>query len=96
MTGKEEDFAEAQVAAPTPIPNNLSDSAILAALDKLPAQYREVLLMVDVEEFSYKESGEILGVPIGTVMSRLSRGRTMLRGQLAEVARSYGLSLASV
>ena len=49
------------------------------------------MLLVDVEEFPYKEAAEILGVPIGTVMSRLSRGRKLLRGQLAGVARSYGV-----
>lgn len=94
ITGKEEDLAEAQLVAPAPIPTSLTDSAILAALDQLPTQFREVLLLVDVEEFSYKESSEILGVPMGTVMSRLSRGRTLLRTELADVARSYGLSLA--
>jgi RNA polymerase sigma-70 factor (ECF subfamily) len=47
---------------------------------------------VDVEEFAYKDAAEILGVPIGTVMSRLSRGRKVLRGLLEEVAQSYGLS----
>ncbi len=91
-TGKEDDFAEMELAAPEPVPTTLTDGDILAALDKLSIEFREVLLLVDVDEFSYKEASRILGVPIGTVMSRLSRARTLLRGQLAGVARSYGLS----
>ena len=94
ITGKEEDLAEAQLVAPAPIPDTLTDGNILAALDKLPAQFREALLLVDVEEFSYKEASEILQVPIGTIMSRLNRARGLLRTQLTEVARSYGLSAA--
>jgi RNA polymerase sigma-70 factor (ECF subfamily) len=94
ITGKEDDLADAQLVAPAPIPERLTDGDILAALDKLPAQFREALLLVDVEEFSYKEASEILRIPIGTVMSRLNRGRTLLRDQLSDVARSYGLSSA--
>src|SRR6266566_8529432 len=82
LTGKEEDLAEAQLVAPAPIPDTLTDGNILAALDKLPAQFREALLLVDVEEFSYKEASEILQVPIGTIMSRLNRARGLLRNQL--------------
>lgn len=96
ITGKEEDLAEAQLAAPAPIPESLTDGAILAALDSLPAQFRAALLLVDVEEFSYKEASEILQVPIGTIMSRLNRARALLRTQLTDVARSYGLSAAEV
>jgi RNA polymerase sigma-70 factor (ECF subfamily) len=50
-----------------------------------------VVLLTDVEEFSYKEAASILNVPIGTVMSRLSRGRKLLRERLAHVAQSYGI-----
>lgn len=92
ITGKEEDLAEAQLVAPAPMPDTLTDGIILAALDKLPEQFREAILLVDVEEFSYKEASEILQVPIGTIMSRLNRARGVLRTQLTEVARSYGLS----
>jgi len=95
VTGKEENLAEAQLEAPAPIPERMTDGDILAALDKLPAQFREALLMVDVEEFSYREASEILQVPIGTIMSRLNRARGLLRNQLTDVARSYGLSVAS-
>jgi RNA polymerase sigma-70 factor (ECF subfamily) len=95
LTGREEDLAESQIAAPEPIQENLTDKDILSALDTLPLQFREVLLLVDVQEFSYKETSAILRVPIGTVMSRLSRARTLLRGQLTDVAQSYGLSAAN-
>jgi RNA polymerase sigma-70 factor (ECF subfamily) len=51
--------------------------------------------MVEVEEFAYKDAAEILSIPIGTIMSRLSRGRKLLREQLEEVARSYGIGRAT-
>ena len=61
------------------------------ALDGIAQEFRTVVVLVDVEEFAYKEVAEILSIPIGTVMSRLSRGRTMLRKRLSGVARSYGI-----
>ena len=69
-----------------PVPEEITDEDILAALDKVPESFREVVLLVDVQEFSYKEVSEILKVPIGTVMSRLSRGRAVLRAQLSGLA----------
>lgn len=93
LTGAKEDLADTVVlTAPEPVPDKLQDKAILAALDEIPAQFRAVVLLVDVEEFSYKETSAILEVPIGTVMSRLSRGRMLLRERLTDVARSYGLA----
>jgi RNA polymerase sigma-70 factor (ECF subfamily) len=94
ITGGNEDLAEREIAAPQPVPTDLTDARILAALDQLPMQFREILLLVDVEEFSYKEASAMLDVPIGTVMSRVSRARTMLRAELAGVAQSYGLTAA--
>jgi len=90
-----EEFLEANISYTPPLPDRLSDGEILAALDTVPADYRAVVLLVDVEEFAYKEVAGILGVPIGTVMSRLSRGRKMLRERLADVARSYGIGEGS-
>jgi RNA polymerase sigma-70 factor, ECF subfamily len=95
LTGKEEDVAATNLVAPAPIPTTITDQAILAAFDRLPRQYQAVLLLVDVQEFSYKEASDALGVPIGTVMSRLSRGRAALRKQLSAVAASYGISKSS-
>ena len=86
-----EEFLETNLTYAPPIPEQLTDEDILGALDKIPTDFRAVILMVDVEEFAYKEAAEILGIPIGTVMSRLNRGRKLLREQLEEVARSYGI-----
>jgi len=82
---------EANLAYIEPIPERLTDDDILTALDHLPAEFRAIVLVVDVEEFSYKEASQILSIPLGTVMSRLSRGRKLLRDQLGEVARRYGI-----
>ena len=59
-----------------------SMAAIRGAIEELPAIYREVILMCDVEEASYKEIAEILSIPIGTVMSRLARARRTVREAL--------------
>lgn len=75
-----------------PVPQELSDEDVLAAFDKIPAHYREVVLLADVQEFSYKEVAETLAIPVGTVMSRLSRGRSLLRQELAGFAESYGIN----
>jgi RNA polymerase sigma-70 factor (ECF subfamily) len=55
---------------------------VQSAIDGLPVNYREVLLLCEVEEMSYQEIAETLSIPIGTVMSRLSRARTALRDGL--------------
>jgi RNA polymerase sigma-70 factor, ECF subfamily len=79
------------LASPPPVPTDITDAEILAALDKLPETYRDVVILADAQELSYKETAEILGIPIGTVMSRLSRGRKLLRSALSECARDYGI-----
>ena len=76
---------EANLAYVEQIPERLTDDDILGALDRLPADFRAIVLVVDVEEFSYKEASQILSIPIGTVMSRLSRGRKLLREQLGRL-----------
>ena len=75
-----------------PVPERISDREVLNALDRLSAEHREIVLLADVQEFSYKEIAEILEVPVGTVMSRLSRGRAVLREALADSAREYGIN----
>jgi RNA polymerase sigma-70 factor, ECF subfamily len=90
-----EEFVEANLTYAEPVPEHLTDEEILAALDRIPADFRAVVLLVDVEEFAYKDAADILSVPIGTVMSRLSRGRKLLREQLTEVAQSYGIGRAA-
>ena len=69
----------------------LTDDTVKAALEALPEQYRMAVLLADVEGFSYKEIAEILDVPIGTVMSRLHRGRKALQKTLFEYATSTGI-----
>lgn len=65
-----------------PVAEELTDEDILAALRNLSPQFAEVILLADVHEFHYKEISETLKIPIGTVMSRLNRGRAKLRDQL--------------
>jgi RNA polymerase sigma-70 factor, ECF subfamily len=79
------------IAYEPPVPPHLSDEDVLAALEKVSVQYREVVLLADVQEFSYKEIAATLGVPVGTVMSRLSRGRKLLRAELAGFAEGFGI-----
>jgi RNA polymerase sigma-70 factor, ECF subfamily len=81
----------AQAVYMPPVEPTLRDEEILRALDCLPLKYREVVLLADVEEFAYKEICELLNIPIGTVMSRLNRGRTKLRQLLTGVACQYGI-----
>jgi len=62
-----------------------------AALDTLPEEFRMVVMLADVEELSYREIADLVGCPIGTVMSRLHRGRRLLKTHLLEQARVMGL-----
>jgi len=62
-----------------PIPQGLTDDDLLEALREIPVPHQEVILLCDVEEMTYKEIAEALSIPIGTVMSRLHRGRELLR-----------------
>ncbi len=80
------------VAFEPPTPQNITDDEVLIALGKIPAQFRKVVIMADVEEFAYREIAGILQIPIGTVMSRLHRGRKLLRLELAVYAKNYGFS----
>ncbi len=66
--------------------NRLAGGAILEALADVPPAFREVVVLVDIGDFSYQEAADILGVPIGTVMSRLHRGRRALKLALAQRA----------
>ncbi len=77
-----------------PVPESLTDREVINALNALPEHYRSVVLLADVHEFDYKEVAEILQIPIGTVMSRLSRARTRLRQALAATAVTYGIGTA--
>jgi RNA polymerase sigma-70 factor (ECF subfamily) len=74
----------------TDIFQDMMDEDVKRALDSLPHDYKMVVLLADIEGFSYKEIAEILDCPVGTVMSRLYRGRKMLERTLLEYARKYG------
>jgi RNA polymerase sigma-70 factor (ECF subfamily) len=67
------------------------EAEIQAALDTVPEEFRLAVVLADVEELSYKEISDIMGCPIGTVMSRLHRGRRMLKSKLFEHAVAYGI-----
>jgi len=68
-----------------------TDDEVKAALEALPDNFRLPVLLADVEEFSYKEIAEMLDIPIGTVMSRLHRGRKAMQKALADFASERGL-----
>jgi RNA polymerase sigma-70 factor (ECF subfamily) len=76
---------EAQVLRP------VLEREIIRALDTIPEDFRLIVLLSDVEELSYREIADLVGCPIGTVMSRLHRGRRLLKKQLLEQARNLGI-----
>jgi len=84
--------ASAESHSPTPTPSaeeaalrRLTDPSLVAAMKELSDEYRYAVYLADIEGLSYKEVAQIVGIPIGTVMSRLSRGRAQLRKSLREI-----------
>jgi RNA polymerase sigma-70 factor (ECF subfamily) len=82
------------VAYILPTPQGITDEDILSALHALPVQFQEVVVLSDVEDMTYKEISAALGVPLGTVMSRLHRGRKLLRAELLNCANEHGIGHA--
>ena len=89
----EERIAQTVAIAPS-IPEHVTDEEVLHALDRLPRKYQEIVVLSDVEELSYKAIAEALEIPLGTVMSRLHRGRGLLRVELASYASARGIRRA--
>ena len=73
-----------------PIPGEGLGDEVTAALRTLPTEFRQVLVLVDLDERSYKDAASTLGCPIGTVMSRLHRARRAMKQQLSEYAQAEG------
>lgn len=80
-----------QATPETIVLDSLVDSDIIEAIDDLPEQFRLAVVLSDIEGFSYAEMAEIMDVPMGTVMSRLHRGRKALQKRLWELARERGI-----
>lgn len=72
--------------------NNMLGSAIMAAIDDLPESFRVTVILVNVEGLTYDEAADVLGVPPGTIRSRMKRGRTLLQKALWQQARDAGLA----
>ncbi len=94
LTPVEETIAET-IAYDPPAPQRLTDEEVLAALERLPRDFQIPVVLSDVEELSYREIAEAMQIPIGTVMSRLHRGRKLLRMELANYAREAGYKIAN-
>lgn len=75
-------WTPAATSAETEALGSMGDSAVVRALAALPAAYKTVIYLADVEEYRYSEIADMLGIPIGTVMSRVHRGRAILRAKL--------------
>jgi len=73
--------------------DHLPDSDVKAALQSIPEDFRLAVYLADVEGFSYQEIADIMETPVGTVMSRLHRGRRLLRDLLADYARERGITV---
>jgi RNA polymerase sigma-70 factor (ECF subfamily) len=89
VSDAEERIAET-VAFEPPTPQDVTDEEVLGALERLPRAFQEVVVLADIEELSYKEIAAATQVPVGTVMSRISRGRKLLRAELASYAQAHG------
>jgi len=88
FAGAREGLAMSEAGNPeAQVLDRIMDAEVRDSLEALPLVFRAAVMLVDVEGFSYKEAAEILGVPIGTVMSRLFRGRQALKRQLAQFVR---------
>ena len=88
LANKMAESAGEQVLDQDRVVERLSQDSIVTALSALPDDFRDVVVLVDIGDFSYADAAQILDIPIGTVMSRLHRGRRLLKATLAEEAVS--------
>jgi RNA polymerase sigma-70 factor (ECF subfamily) len=72
------------------VDERLSQDDVVSALSAVPHDFRDVVVLVDIGDFSYADAAQILEIPIGTVMSRLHRGRRVLKRELADQAVGAG------
>jgi RNA polymerase sigma-70 factor (ECF subfamily) len=91
VTPLESDVVSADANPEELLAERLDGQAVRRALDGLPAEYREVLVLREMEDLSYKEIAEVAGIPIGTVMSRLARARRSLQRTLTQGAVGGGV-----
>jgi RNA polymerase sigma-70 factor (ECF subfamily) len=84
LANKMAESAGEQILDQDIVVEQLSQDSIVDALSSLPHDFRDVVVLVDIGDFSYADAAQILDIPIGTVMSRLHRGRRLLKQQLAE------------
>jgi RNA polymerase sigma-70 factor, ECF subfamily len=90
--GRPDDTLKDPTAVPeSEVLDRIAADEVVRAVERLPELHREVVLLVDVEGFSYKDAAQVLGVPIGTVMSRLHRARQQLQKSLQDYARESGI-----
>ncbi|SEC02626.1 RNA polymerase, sigma subunit, ECF family [Paramicrobacterium humi] len=95
MGGAESTTAPSHRSAESEAIDHMPDSAVKEALQSIPEDFRLAVYLADVEGFSYQEIADIMKTPIGTVMSRLHRGRRMLRDHLTDYAVERGITAAT-
>ena len=84
LYNKLEENGRAPASEQETIDERLSQDDVVSALSAVPHDFRDVLVLVDIGDFTYQDAAQILEIPVGTVMSRLHRGRRILKSQLAE------------
>jgi RNA polymerase sigma-70 factor (ECF subfamily) len=94
LTNEADDRMAQTIPFVPPIPQQLTDEDVLGAMRRIPQQFQEVIVLCDVEELTYKEIAAALTIPVGTVMSRLHRGRALLRSELTVSGRATGAEAA--